>query len=274
MHPNVFLRTFWRAQLKPEIFVAMSFDDDYKKRFDDIIEPAIESIPYKATKLKARRVDMSKSGDSILTDIADGIAHAAMVLADVSTVGKDARTGKPYRNGNVLYEVGLALACRQSAEVLLIRDDKDQFLFDVSTIPHKHLDFSDATKATSDLRDELESRLREIDLIGDARVQMAVATLTSQEQNLLKGFSQFGADVPFHFVKEGNLFSAAAITRLLDKQLIRTTGLMDERNAIFQWTPFGRAIADQLEKLIPRYKTPAPEAATSSETPDSNIKPP
>lgn len=75
----------------------------------------------------------------MLTDIMDGIAHSLMVLADVSTAGKDQNTGEPYRNGNVMYEVGLALACRQPAEVLLIRDDRDRFLFDVSTISPSNL---------------------------------------------------------------------------------------------------------------------------------------
>lgn len=51
-----------------------------------------------------------------------------MVLADVSSIGKDNVTGEAFRNGNVMYEVGLALACRHSSEVLLIRDDNDKFL--------------------------------------------------------------------------------------------------------------------------------------------------
>ena len=29
-----------------------------------------------------------------------------MILADVSSVGKDSKTGDSYRNGNVMYEVG------------------------------------------------------------------------------------------------------------------------------------------------------------------------
>src|SRR6478672_3376526 len=108
MHPNVYLRTFWRSNFRPEIFVAMQFGEPYDSRFKNIIEPAIEAVPYGKEKLKAKRVDVSKSGDSILTDIIDGIAHSLMVLADISTIGQDSKTGKHYRNGNVMYEVGLA----------------------------------------------------------------------------------------------------------------------------------------------------------------------
>jgi hypothetical protein len=134
MHPNVYLRTFWRGTFRPEVFVAMSFGDAYLRRFTEVIEPAVGAVTYREKQLRARRVDLSKSGDSILTDIIDGVAHSAMILADVSVIGHDSKTGDPYRNGNVMYEVGLALACRQPGEVLLVRDDKAPFLFDVSTV--------------------------------------------------------------------------------------------------------------------------------------------
>src|SRR5438552_2510987 len=142
MHPNAFLKTFWQPALRPQVFVAMSFSPTYQKRFDDVIKPAIEAIAINGVKLTAYRVDLSKTGDSILSDIVDGIAHSQMVVADVSSIGKDSVTGDSYRNGNVLYEVGIALACRMPSEVLLIRDDNDKFLFDVSTIPHQKLDFT------------------------------------------------------------------------------------------------------------------------------------
>lgn len=91
-----------------------------------MINPAIRSISVDVISLEPCRVDISKSGDSILTEINDGIAHSQMVLADVSSMGKDSVTGKPYRNGNVMYELGLALACCHYSEVLLIRDSRRQ----------------------------------------------------------------------------------------------------------------------------------------------------
>ena len=91
MHPNAYLRSFWRAEVRPEIFVAMSFADVYQARFKNVIEPAIAALD--PVKLSPKRVDLSKTGDSILTDIIDGIAHSAMVLAHVSIVGHDSKTG-------------------------------------------------------------------------------------------------------------------------------------------------------------------------------------
>jgi len=147
MYPQAYLNTFWQMDFRPTVFVAMPFADDYKRRFSEIIEPAIIELKVHGRTLTPLRVDFSKSGYSILTDIVDGICHSQLFLADVSTIGRDSKTAIPFRNGNVMYEVGVALACRHPSEVLLIRDDEDRFLFDVSTIPHLRLDFTDAVKA-------------------------------------------------------------------------------------------------------------------------------
>ncbi len=123
MHPNMFLETLWRRELRHQVFVAMPFGDPYNKRFDQIFTPAAAGVNLNGLPLTAFKVDNSKTGESILTEIIDGIAHSQIILADVSTVGQDLKTGDPYRNSNVMYEVGLALACRQPCEVILVRDD-------------------------------------------------------------------------------------------------------------------------------------------------------
>src|SRR5205823_3594933 len=103
LHPNVFLNTFWQLELKPQVFVAMSFDPRYQSRFDNVISPAIRSILIDNIPLQPYRVDLSKTGDSILTEINNGIAHSRLILADVSTIGRDSSTGHTYRNSNVMY---------------------------------------------------------------------------------------------------------------------------------------------------------------------------
>lgn len=262
MHPNIYLRTFWRSTFSNSVFVAMGFADPYKKRFKEVIEPAIENITYRGQNLKANRVDLSQTGDSILTDINHGIAHSKMVLADVSVIGYDSKTGDSYRNGNVMYEVGLALACRQSSEVLLIRDDNDRFLFDVSTVPHKHLDFADPEKACISLKEEIENRLKEIDYVRDTRIRLAVATLTGIERQIIATFSKNAMDKTFWLTKE-SLFLATAIPRLLDKQIFITAGITHDGHAMYRWTEIGKIIADNIEKLVPTVDfTPISESAT------------
>lgn len=270
MHPNIYLRTFWGSAFRRSVFVAMSFAEPYHRRFKEIIEPAIHAVTYRGDTLKAERVDLSKTGDSILTDIIDGIAHSAMILADVSIVGYDAKTGQSYRNGNVMYEVGLALACRQSAEVLLIRDDHDRFLFDVSTVPHKHLDFSDSEKARTILSEEIAARLREIDHVRDARISVAVATLTGIERQLVVAFARYGMEQTF-WLKKSSLVIMASLTRLLDKQLIRTAGITNDNHAMFKWTELGRTLADKIEQLLPTFNLALIPEVASTDKPE---KPP
>lgn len=256
MHPQLYLKTFWKMELKPTIFVAMSFSNQYQARFEKIIEPAINQITVNGVRLEADRVDISKSGDSILTDIMDGIAHSQMILADVSTIGKDSVSGDPIRNGNVMYEVGLALASRHSSEVLLVRDDKDKFLFDVSTIPHKHINFIDEEQAIVILKDELIARLRERNHVNDARVQLALSSLSNEEASALKYISRLPAGNVFGRDQKGNVdFNGMiAIPRLLDKQLIRLAGEFNQGQMAYVLTTLGKVIADLVATSLNKYE--------------------
>ena len=249
MHPNTYLRTFWRLELKPHVFVAMSFDTRYQSRFDNVIAPAIAAI-----NLQPFRVDVSKSGESIITEINEGIAHSILVLADISTVGKDSATSIPYRNGNVMYEVGLALACRQPHEVLLIRDDKDKFLFDVSTIHHKTIDFTNVERAKEELREELLGRLLEANHINDARVQKAISSLSGGEISLLKYMASLKPNTAWGRQNEGDVAGIVSIPRLLDKQLIKVIGEFEAGFPAYQPTPLGYVVAKFVEGGLPKLK--------------------
>ncbi len=79
MHPRMFLDSFWRNDLRDEIFVAMSFDKKFDDRWARIFTLAIEGDVLLDRPLKAVRVDIRRSGDSILTEITNGIAHAQLV---------------------------------------------------------------------------------------------------------------------------------------------------------------------------------------------------
>jgi hypothetical protein len=275
MHPNVFLKTFWRLQLKPQIFVAMSFAPKYKSRYETIITPAIQSIAINDVPLKAYRVDTSKSGDSILTDIMDGIAHSQMVLADVSTFGKDSVTQHPYRNGNVMYEVGIALACRLPQEVLLVRDDSDSFLFDVSTIPHMTLDFNQPHEARQRLQEELMARLREQNYVQDARVRLAIAGLSAEELTALKQVACYAPGTVWGRKDTGvvDFFGIASTPRLLDKGLIKLEGRFVEGHPAYHLTPLGMVVAKLVQSGLREFKmdTPADEIKKTDAAPSAPI---
>jgi hypothetical protein len=250
MYPNAYLQSLWRARFRRTVFVAMSFAPAYEARFHSVIEPAIRALSTSEGGLEPHRVDVSQSGDSIITEIVDGIAHGRLVLADVSSMGKDSVTGQSYRNGNVMYEVGIALSCRQSQDVLLVRDDRDPFLFDVSSIPHMTLNFT-ADDAVSTLSTALQARIAEQDLVDDARVRIAVSTLTNPEAQVLKGLADLPKGEAMSFQIGGlHAHFLIGLGRLLDKGLISPNGKAND-NPAYQLTPFGRAVILAGAYLLP-----------------------
>jgi hypothetical protein len=259
MHPNTYLQSYWRKEFKPQIFVAMSFAERFNKRFEDIIRPAIEDAPINGLNLKAVRVDLSRSGDSILREIADGIAHSYLVLADVSTVDMGKFSGKPIRNSNVLYEVGMALACRSPEEVLLVRDDDDSILFDTSTIPHLKVDFDSEDEARRLLFNALSDRARERDILKDARVQIALTRLNPDDLHLLQTLSSLPPGIPVDVrmgigeedaIKILPLPTRDALNNLLREQLVVAHSITEDKTLTYVASDFGRAVYQHFEKII------------------------
>ena len=137
MYPRAWFDTYWRGTLKPEVFVAMSFADEFNSVWENAIKPAIENDLEGGGKYTAHRVDVTTLSGSIVTEIFDGIAHATLVFADLSTM----TTGdwKGQRNGNVMYEVGLATAVRPETDMIIVKSDDEDISFDLLQIRiHKY----------------------------------------------------------------------------------------------------------------------------------------
>lgn len=247
MHPRTFLDSFWRNDLTNEVFVAMAINDRTQARWETIFRPAIEAEPIGGLSLRARRTDISKTGDSILTEIADGVGHAQLVMADVSVVDRWVENGQERfaRNANVLYEVGLALACRQPVEVVLVRDDDDALLFDVTTIPTTHFDPDDVVTSAGIIRSLLNDRLAERALQADLRVQGTLESLSQFELNVIRQnrhlqvLSWSGSSLPAAV--------AMALPGLLQRRILRLALPLDPSGiARYEWTTFGRVIVELL----------------------------
>ena len=254
MHPNAFLTTLWRAEVQDSVFVAMSFDPRFDKRFSEVMQPAIEAEPIAGLSLKAHRVDISKSGDSILTEIVSGIAHCRLVLADVSVIDEGRYTQIPIRNANVMYEVGIALASRTPSDVLVVRDDKKPLLFDLSTIPTLHLDYQDVG-AIARLRAALSDRVREAALVNDARVQQAVRGLSPNELHVLRLLSGIpegrAGDLSMAGTAHPSIPAERGVSGLLTKGFVRTVGMNSKTGGVFySLTPLGRALASAADQLL------------------------
>lgn len=104
-------------------FVMMPFStpegyekDHFIKIYDQIIKPAVTDAGFEPV-----RVDENNLSTSIVSKIFDGLINCEMAICDLSS-----------RNPNVLYELGIRQAYNKP--VVLIKDEKTDFIFDVSGI--------------------------------------------------------------------------------------------------------------------------------------------
>lgn len=269
MHPNAFLRTYWRSEFRPVVFVAMSFDERFTRRFTEIIQPAVAQIAIDGIQLSAVRVDITNSGDSILTQILDHIAHSVFILADISVIGRDSATSKSYRNANVLYEVGLAVAARQASEILLMKDDREPSLFDVSVIPQLHIDFADVEEAKAKLTEQISARLRDVQYYHDARLALAIQTMSTHEMGFMLRLSQTTQGHKPIILNKAEVLSSAMISRILDKGLLRVSAVLhSEQQSVYEWTPLGLAAIESINNL-PRASVNVTDSA--SDSPDNPV---
>ena len=90
--------------------------DHFVKIYDQIIKQAVTEAGFEPV-----RVDENNLSTSIVSKIFDGLINCEMAICDLSS-----------RNPNVLYELGIRQAYNKP--VVLIKDEKTDFIFDVSGI--------------------------------------------------------------------------------------------------------------------------------------------
>jgi hypothetical protein len=72
MYPREYFDTYWRPNLKNEVFVIMSFAPEFGDVWTQAIRPAVEQDTRESP--FAHRVDATTLAGSIITEILDGIA--------------------------------------------------------------------------------------------------------------------------------------------------------------------------------------------------------
>jgi hypothetical protein len=202
MYPSQYFNLFPPFPRENKVFVAMSFHPIFNKRWESVIAPAIKRVERNNVPLEPYRVDIRRVSDSILTEILTGISNSLVIFADVSSVGKI--EDKPIRNGNVMYEVGLAHATRLPEEVILFRSDNDELLFDVANV---RINFYDPD-------DDPETAVR---LVGTAIIEAI------KEVDLKRNLAVKAAAESLDYACWDILFHAAAINEI-DPPSIRTMG--------------------------------------------------
>ena len=248
MYPREYFDTYWRAELRDEVFVAMSFADEFMSAWTDIIRPAVEE-DLNDLKLKAHRVDATKISGSIIAEIMDGIAHARVVLGEISTMS----TGN--RNANVMYEVGLAHALRQAEEVVLIRRDDARINFDIASIRVHRYWPEDAARSRELISGTIRECIQEVDLRKGLKVQQAVESLDDACLGLIE---QFHRQPSFGFQQQktmGEVLTAVpvrlAVFKLLELGIVRSDTQIRQHLYAYHWTPFGKMVMRRLGFEVP-----------------------
>lgn len=228
MYPANYFGLFPPFPRQDTVFVAMSFDPRFEQRWLEVIGPGIRKIQVAGKNLEPLRVDARRISDSILTEILSGITSSRLFLADVTTWGRT--DGRPIRNGNVMYEVGIAHAVRLPEEVLLFRSDRDALLFDVANVrvnsysPEERPD-----EARTLVSESIVAALREVDIRRSLAVGRAVESLDFPSWWLLvEAQTKKGIQHPEMKTMGqalGSASRAAAIQRLLELGAIRTSFL-------------------------------------------------
>lgn len=184
MYPMNLFAMFPPFPRKDIVFVAMSFDERFSQRWNNVIRPGIQRISSGDNRLEPVRIDERNISDSIMTEILLEISHARLVLADISSVGKVG--DRTVRNGNVMYEVGLAQAIRLPEEVILVRSDEDYLLFDVQGVRvNKYSPEDDPEGATDVVASLVLEALKQVELAKTLSVKQVLDKLDFQGWSLL-----------------------------------------------------------------------------------------
>ena len=246
MYPRDFFDTYWRPDLVDEVFIAMPFSDEFDPIWQSVIRPAVEKDQSKT--LSAHRVDATVLAGSVITAILEGVARGRLILADISITTEGKWAGQ--RNGNVMYEVGLAHAVRQATEVVLIRSDHEPISFDVSGIKIHHYGKDDLPSARKSLGSLINDHLNQIEQFKSLKVQLAIRKL---DGDCLKLLNTHGADSHFSDPQPKLQAQEAvfvpkklAAAKLLDLGITYCEYNHAASLYAYHWTEFGLAVLREL----------------------------
>jgi hypothetical protein len=236
MYPRRFFDTFWRGDIRKDVFVAMPMNDEFNSVYEQAIYPAISDS---SVGMQPKRVDASVLSGAIVTDILDGIAHSTLVFADISIM----KTGrwKGQRNGNVMYELGLAHAIRPETDVIVVRSDDAEINFDIAGINIRSYPDSNLQRAKDLFANYLADALKERDTLMSLIMRKARERLDRGSLNLMWEHGEKAEFQPFAMGKEVPLDQQLALQRLLDLDILRCE-IPEHLHFHYAWTDFGKAV--------------------------------
>jgi hypothetical protein len=246
LHPHTFYSSLFDRNKRDEVFVIMSFAAPFQSRWTNVLKPAIEDD----LKLTANRVDYNSSGESVLHDILDGIANARLVIADItsSPMLDPGGTTWPQRNGNVMWELGVAHSMRLPDEVLIMRSDNEPSIFDLTQFRAFQYDPTDTASARSTVHHFGNDRLRTIEQTKSRKVMEAIESLDADSLTLVianksnEFFSVARAGTIDQIMNETAAGTKPAVRHLLSLGIIRFDANLSANAYAYHWTDFGKAV--------------------------------
>lgn len=259
MYPQRYYELFPAFPTTLDVFVAMSFHERFDARYENVIKPGIEAVRIGTQHLKPIRVDARVISDSILTEILNGIGKSRIVFVELTCDGV-LEDGRAIRNGNVMYELGIAHSTRIPEEVVLFRSDDNPLLFDTANIRvNKYDPDGDPENAKRFVAQTVLSAIREVDLRRNAAVTKAASSLDVGSWSVLNQAIQPPGvkHMPSRTISEavGSVKHNTSILRLLDmgaieaefkvvtrENVAQVIKAPDEDLVVYRATPFGGAI--------------------------------
>ena len=244
MYPREYFDTYWRGDLKNEVFVIMSFAQEFQPAWEHAIRPAIQDDTQ--GKPFAHRVDATTLAGSIITEILEGIAHAKLIFADISVCQSGRWKGQ--RNGNAMYELGLAHALRRAEELVVVRSDREEINFDIAAIKVQDYGREDLRAARQRFARLLNDGLGQIDQVKHLKVTQAFESL---DADCLALMMREGANDPFDInypqtmrqvMDQIAVGEKDAVRHLLSLGMIRFNASRSASRYAYHWTDFGKAV--------------------------------
>lgn len=225
MYPKYMLDLYPPFPNRNTAFIAMSFNCTFDHVFSEILIPAIKSVAVNGSPLIPYRVDLERKSDAIITDIIQNISECTIFIGDITSSGRLEESGRPYRNANVMYEIGIAHAVRLPEEVILLRSDRETLDFDIQGVRIQWYD----RERIDESRALVEQLIRDsLDSIASLRRMTVERIADSLDVTMLKLMHDAFANGKIDAIDFGGLkgfFSkivlAGGISGLLDRGLIR-----------------------------------------------------
>jgi hypothetical protein len=237
-------------------FVIQPFDKGtFEKRYQDVIAPSI-----RAAGLEPYRVDQDPAAEILIEDIENGIRHARICLAEITT-----------NNPNIWYELGFALASAKNVVLICSEERTERFPFDVQhrkIIEYKTESSSDFETLGNKIVERIRAYLKKEDqyqMLSEGSPVAATEGLAQHEIALLATIMQHQlnpSDTVYSGFVQGSMAKAGytdiatslAVRTLLKKKLISTTvesDFNDNKVTLFQVTQAGEDwLQDNMDLLV------------------------